>query len=163
MANRRSTDVYIVCGLVVLALGAVVVALAFPGTRAGDQIGDFIARTLGPDDFSHAQRVPVCAGGAVLCVIDGDTLRYGEDRLRLQNIDAPEIFEPGCDAERQLGLASRDRLAELLSAQAFRVLYDGTDRFGRRLVELRNEDGSLGAQLVDEGLAHWFEDRLTWC
>ncbi len=164
MANRRTTDAILLSVLLALVLGAVFVALAFPHTRVGDGIGVFLARVLGPDDFSYAGPVPICRGGAnIMCVIDGDTLRYGEDRLRLSRIDAPEIGEPACDNELRLGLVARDRLSELLSVQGFRVLYDGTDRFGRTLVELRSEDGSVGSQLVGEGLAHWFEDRQSWC
>jgi endonuclease YncB( thermonuclease family) len=150
--------------LAAFVLGAVFVALAFPDTRVGSGVGAFLARVLGPDDFSYAEPVPICRGGAdMMCVINGDTLRYGEDRLRLSRIDAPEIGEPACDAELRIGLVARDRLSELLSMQGFRVQYDGTDRFGRALVELRSARGSVGSQLVDEGLAHWFEDRQSWC
>ena len=41
------------------------------------------------------------------CVIDGDTIRIGGVKIRLEDIDAPEVFSPKCPSERARG--NRDR------------------------------------------------------
>ena len=37
------------------------------------------------------------------CVIDGDTIRYGGIKIRLEDIDAPEVFSPKCASEATRG------------------------------------------------------------
>jgi endonuclease YncB( thermonuclease family) len=36
-------------------------------------------------------------------VIDGDTIRYGGAKIRLEDIDTPETHEPRCASEAALG------------------------------------------------------------
>ena len=45
-----------------------------------------------------------CHGGMrVTCVVDGDTLWLAGDKIRLADINTPEVTRPGCPAERALG------------------------------------------------------------
>ena len=37
------------------------------------------------------------------CVIDGDTIRLGGVKIRLEDIDAPEVFSPKCPSELARG------------------------------------------------------------
>lgn len=46
----------------------------------------------------------------VNCVVDGDTLRFKGEKIRIVDIDAPETSKPACPAERQAGEEARDRL-----------------------------------------------------
>jgi micrococcal nuclease len=38
------------------------------------------------------------------CVVDGDTFWLEGEKIRIADIDTPEISEPKCDAEYQLGM-----------------------------------------------------------
>jgi endonuclease YncB( thermonuclease family) len=54
--------------------------------------------------------------GAALIVIDGDTIRSDEERIRLEGIDAAEIGHAKCEAERRLGALAKHRLEQLLDS-----------------------------------------------
>ncbi|MBD3762454.1 thermonuclease family protein [Rhizorhabdus sp.] len=92
------------------------------------------------------------------CVVDGDTVWIEGERIRLLDIDAPEM-EGKCPAERVMAIRSRDRLIELLRERPFAIQRQGTDRYGRTLARL----GSVGDQLMREGLARRWGDRRGWC
>lgn len=68
-------------------------------------------------------------------VIDGDTLRCGDERIRLLGIDAPEI--KGCREGRVCvegnPIASRDSLRALATGRALTIQRVGKDRYGRTL------------------------------
>jgi hypothetical protein len=57
------------------------------------------------------------------CVIDGDTIRNDGFTIRLEDIDAPETYEPRCPSELSLGERATNRLLELINAGAFEVVY----------------------------------------
>ncbi|TVP68889.1 MAG: thermonuclease family protein [Nitriliruptor sp.] len=122
-------------------------------------------------DASAAQRpegVPADAEPAIVDrVVDGDTLRViappggtipdgGSIRVRLLNIDAPELARDGRDAEC-LAEASSDRLEELLPPTALVWLaadVEDRDRFDRPLRGVWTEDGVFANELLAaEGLA----------
>jgi len=127
------------------------------GDRAALQLA-----TAALDDF------PVCTGaGQPDCVIDGDTIRYGGVRIRLEDIDAPEVFSPKCASEAALGQRATDRLEELINAGPFQVVQAGRrdeDHYGRKLRVLMRDGRSLGDILIAEGLARpWDGSRHSWC
>lgn len=101
------------------------------------------------------------------CVVDGDTLRYGGERIRLADINAPEVFSPQCDQEAWLGRRATRRLQELVNAGPFEIASSGLrdeDRYGRKLRLLKRDGRSLGDILVFEGLAHpWRGHKEDWC
>jgi micrococcal nuclease len=101
------------------------------------------------------------------CVIDGDTIRYNGLTIRLEEIDAPETYEPRCPSELALGERATNRLIELINAGAFEVVYRGDhdqDRYGRKLRVIERDGRSLGDVLVAEGLARrWDGARRSWC
>ena len=108
-----------------------------------------------------------CAGsGRITCVVDGDTIWYQGIKIRLADINTPEISQPACAYERELGERATLRLTALLNAGPFTLLRNGRDedRYGRKLrVILRNGE-SLGGVLVAEGLAEqWQGRRSDWC
>lgn len=97
-------------------------------------------------------------------VTDGDTIRCGDERVRLLGIDTPELFSPRCPREKQQARAAKDRLAELLRAGTMTLDRDGADRFGRTLATVRVDGVDVGAVLVREGHAReWTGRRETWC
>src|SRR3546814_14718218 len=73
------------------------------------------------------------------CVVDGDTFWLEGEKIRIADIDTPEISEPKCDAEYQLGMKATHRLRDLLNEGAFEFRPIGNrdeDRFGRKLREI---------------------------
>ena len=101
------------------------------------------------------------------CVIDGDSFHLGGRPIRIADIDAPEVSEPGCLREAELGRQAAERLLVLLNAGPFTLEQPrgtGHDRYGRELRLVMREGRSLGAQLVAEGLARaWDAPSGDWC
>jgi micrococcal nuclease len=101
------------------------------------------------------------------CVIDGDTIRYGGTKIRLEDIDTPETHEPGCASEAALGRRATRRLLELVNAGPFQLARTGgsdEDRYGRKLRTIKRNGRSLGDVLIAEGLARpWDGARRSWC
>ncbi len=102
------------------------------------------------------------------CVVDGDTIWLNGDKIRIADIDTPEISNPSCAAEARLGERATERLTHLLNASAFAVLPnpDGRDEdpYGRKLRVLARGGESIGDMLVAEGLAHeWGAGQRSWC
>jgi micrococcal nuclease len=101
------------------------------------------------------------------CVIDGDTIRHGGVKIRLADIDTPEISSPKCAYEAALGHKAKRRLLELMNAGPIEVVYIGgpdVDRYGRQLRVIKREGRSIADTLVAEGLARrWNGARRSWC
>jgi micrococcal nuclease len=103
-------------------------------------------------------------------VVDGDTLDIDGERIRIANIDAPEIGHPQCDAEKRLGEVAKRRLKDLLANGRIEVVRgdpaDGRmkDRYGRTLAIILVDGQDVGVVLVGEGLAReWRGRREPWC
>jgi endonuclease YncB( thermonuclease family) len=109
----------------------------------------------------------LCAGASrPNCVIDGDTIRYRGLKIRLADIDAPEVFSPKCASEAARGKRATQRLLELINAGPFQLVSGGRDedRYGRKLRTITRAGRSVGATLVAEGLARpWDGARRSWC
>ncbi|MDK1389129.1 thermonuclease family protein [Sinorhizobium sp. 8-89] len=122
--------------------------------------------TMPPQDTITAS-FPICAAGArTTCVVDGDTFWIDGIKYRISDIDTPEIGEPKCAWERELGQRAKYRLQSLLNNGPFGLKAGprDEDKYGRKLREVYRLGRSLGAQLVDEGLAHrWIGFKQSWC
>lgn len=99
-------------------------------------------------------------------VIDGDTFRLGSERIRISNIDAPEM--PGgakCDAEANLALLAKDRLSGLLKpGDSLSITRQGVDRYGRTLALVAVNGGDVGLAMIEARLAiKWDRRRHDWC
>lgn len=104
---------------------------------------------------------------ATYIVVDGDTIKapYGVT-YRLLGYDTPETRFAKCDAERDLGLAAKERLEQLLEQGEVRVLESGReDRYGRSLASVTVDGRDVGDILIHEGLARPYEGgkRASWC
>lgn len=101
------------------------------------------------------------------CVIDGDTIRYGGEKIRLMDIDAPETHEPKCASEAALGERATLRLLELMNAGPITIVRVGSrdrDRYGRQLRIIQRDGRSITEVMVSEGLARrWDGRRRSWC
>ncbi len=109
-----------------------------------------------------------CSGSKrVTCIVDGDTFWLRGEKIRIADIDTPEIGKPQCAQELALGQKAKMRLQALLSAGPFemRPLPDRkADQYGRSLRILMRNGQSIGDKLVAEGLARiWEGRRRPWC
>lgn len=89
-----------------------------------------------------------------LTAIDGDTIRAGNERLRLLGIDAPELH--GCRKGRVCvpgdGRQSKAALARLLTGR-IRIDRVSRDRYGRSLVHVYADGRNVACVMVREGQA----------
>jgi endonuclease YncB( thermonuclease family) len=100
-------------------------------------------------------------------VIDGDTFDYGGMRVRIADIDTPEV-NGRCASEIALAARATRRMRTLLAAGPFELnsLPNGRDedQYGRKLRIVTRGGQSLGDVLVAEGLARtWTGRREPWC
>ena len=96
------------------------------------------------------------------CVVDGDTIWWAGEKIRIADIDTPEM-NGQCPSEARRAVAARNRLTQVL-ADGFRIHRQGQDRYGRTLAVLTVNGRSAGDILVSEGLARtWSGRREPWC
>jgi micrococcal nuclease len=154
-----------VAGLAMAVLLAAAV-LSVDWDRVGAEVGGKIGAQVGDIVASVTEQYGICDGAGWNCVIDGDTFRQNGVKIRIADIDAPEVFDFKCGSELALGDRATRRLRELLSAGPFALeLIDrDEDVYGRKLRIVTRDGQSLGAQLVNEGLARrWTGARRSWC
>lgn len=118
----------------------------------------------GPAAAAGTKSFPVCGEARRGdCVVDGDTFWLRHEKIRIVNIDTPEL-QARCPAERALAERARDRLAALLDVGRPRLRRFGRDQYGRTLAGVRVGDRDVGAVLIGEGLARrWDGRRHPWC
>ncbi|MEX2697500.1 thermonuclease family protein [Rhizobium mongolense] len=100
------------------------------------------------------------------CVVDGDTFWFEGEKIRIADIDTPELSPPRCEAERLKGEAAKSRLLSLLNAGNFSLAagFRDEDKYGRKLRTVSRAGNSLGDVLIEEGLARlWDGARQGWC
>lgn len=105
-------------------------------------------------------------GGGVNCVVDGDTIWLGGEKIRVADIDAPETHDARCASEQALGDQATRRLRQLLGGGAvtLRRIDRDRDQYGRKLRIVLVDGRSVGEALVDEGLARRYAGgRRPWC
>jgi endonuclease YncB( thermonuclease family) len=105
--------------------------------------------------------------GAGVRVIDGDTFALAGVRIRIADIDTPEV-RGRCAYETALAARATARMRQLLAQGDFDLhpLPGGRDEdsYGRKLRIVTRGGRSLGDVLVAEGLARtWSGRREPWC
>jgi len=107
--------------------------------------------------------MPLCgAARRITCVVDGDTFWLHGEKIRIANIDAPEI-RGRCEFERATARRATLRLARLLAGVGLSLARQGRDRHGRTLATVSGRS-DIGKQLVREGLARPWSGRMEiWC
>ena len=94
--------------------------------------------------------------GAPCHTLDGDTIRCGDERIRLLGIDAPEL--PGhCRAGRKCApgdpVASTDHLRALVRMRPLTIRRTGQDRYGRTLAAVYAGSVNLSCRQIELGYA----------
>lgn len=138
-----------------LLLLFVSLAMVTPGARAQSPIPGPIAADL-------------------VRVIDGDTVKVSAQiwidqfvtvSVRLKGVDAPELFRPQCEAERERARDAKAFVEAMLGAGAVTLLDISHDKYGGR-VDARIETAGgddVGAALIDQGLAVAAGAADPWC
>jgi endonuclease YncB( thermonuclease family) len=100
------------------------------------------------------------------CVVDGDTFWFAGTKIRIADIDTPELSPARCSYEKTLGLQAKARLQALLNKGPFSLAPADrdTDKYGRKLRIVNRNGSSIGDVLISEGLARpWIGHRDPWC
>ncbi|MGQ0810864.1 MAG: thermonuclease family protein [Nitrospiraceae bacterium] len=91
-------------------------------------------------------RQPQVLDGWQVHVIDGDTIRYGTERIRVRGFDAPELSASG-------GFEATQRLDQLLHEGQIRIVPHGHDTYGRIVADVYVNDRDVAEVLTNEGYA----------
>jgi endonuclease YncB( thermonuclease family) len=105
-------------------------------------------------------------GGGTNCVVDGDTLWFQGQKVRVADIDAPETHDYRCQSEKALGDKATQRLIQLVNSGpvSLQSIDRDEDVYGRKLRIVMVNGTSVGDTLVSEGLARYYEGgRKPWC
>lgn len=98
--------------------------------------------------------IPALLLAAAVTVVDGDTIRAGEERIRLLGIDAPEIH--GCRQGRVCvpgdGQASKRSLEAMMGGR-ISVQRVGQDRYGRTLAQVYADGRNVACEQIRRGQA----------
>lgn len=167
--RRKSSHRKIGSAIANLVVGALVAAAAFGAyqlSRAGGIEGVAALLSAPRQDLLSAS-FPICGDGPrVTCVVDGDTFWHQGVKIRIADIDTPELSPPRCEAERVRGEAAKRRLRELLNTGKFSLVagWRDEDRHRRKLRTVTRNGYSIGETLIAEGLARrWDRARRGWC
>lgn len=98
----------------------------------------------------------VCLAADGFKVVDGDSLEKGAERIRLLDIDAPEYLQFCYDAKGQKYMCGQKatEFMRLMVAKGISCLQNGEDKYGRSLVECRQDDGTvINREMVLNGWA----------
>ncbi len=101
-------------------------------------------------------------GEHINCVADGSTFWYKGEKIVIADIVSPGIDNARCDGERKAGFAAKLRLLNLLNAGSFSMNAAGQPDKGAAPRVISRDGRSIGAQLVDEGLARK-PGKGAWC
>lgn len=102
-----------------------------------------------------------------LTVVDGDTLRYRRESVRLIGFDTPETVFPQCRREKDLGDRATELLRALLTAAStIDLAFEANrDRYDRRLARVYINGEDLADLMIEAGLARAYDGgrRQSWC
>lgn len=114
-----------------------------------------------------ASELPICeTGPRHHCVVDGDTIWWKGEKIRLMGFDTPEKT-PHAHCEKEVVLADRatKRLQGLLGSGYMTIERKGRDKYKRTLAIIRVGGANVGDTLIQEKLARPYKGgrRKSWC
>jgi endonuclease YncB( thermonuclease family) len=106
---------------------------------------------LGPTLLAPPVQADTISGTAR--VVDGDTLDFAGQKVRLHGVDAPELAQTCTTAGQDwpCGTFARDLLARLVGQARLRCEVQDTDRYGRAVAICRDGTRDINATLVRAG------------
>lgn len=151
--------------MLAMMLGALAV-LGLQELDVGAWLTTAPAETAARGEEAITRIFAACGFVRVTCVVDGDTFWLDGTKIRIADINTPEVSSPQCAQEAALGRRATERLTQLLNAGPFTLarIDRDEDRYGRKLRIVRRDGQSVGMALVAEGLAEaWQGYRGSWC
>ncbi|WP_246710501.1 thermonuclease family protein [Martelella soudanensis] len=156
--------------------GAIAIIAAVPEASSFVQsigVPKSVLREIGRKAEKYGRQTTIETNAGEINVYDGDTIKIGGQRMRLLDIDTPEISKPRCSYEEKVGYLARDRLRELIGhAGSVEIIDSGTtDKYGRSLIHVQVDGRDAGKILVFEdlalryrgGSAAWNDRKRHWC
>lgn len=114
--RRRKRSAAVLC-TVIIAVGG---WLAYGGA---DALPGFATLVKTPTTDALSAVFSICGDShRTNCVVDGDTFWFEGEKIRIADIDTPELSPPRCEAERIKGEAAKSRLLTLLNAGKFSLV-----------------------------------------
>lgn len=99
-------------------------------------------------------------------VVDGDTFELSTgEKVRIQNVDTPELHPCRCAAECDLAAKARAFTVTALAGGSVNIERGRQDRYGRTVATVTVDGRDLGMMLIDAklGRAYMGGVRQTWC
>ena len=109
--------------------------------------------------------VPAYADGDVY-VVDGDSLKLGEQNVRLAHIDAPEYYQTCKRADKSTyncGIKAREKLESLLKLGELSCKTVGRDIYNRDMSECFAGRTNINLEMVRSGWAVVYKSRDAAC
>lgn len=99
------------------------------------------------------------------CVLDGSTFWVRGAKIRIADIETPDMDPPACPEAKNRGNAAKLRLLALLNQGAFTLQPSASeaDKDGVKYRMLYRQGRSLGMEMVGEGLAQPAGSHKSWC
>jgi endonuclease YncB( thermonuclease family) len=99
------------------------------------------------------------------CVVDGNTFWVRGAKIRIADIETPDIDPPACPEAKNRGTAAKLRLLALLNQGAFTLQPSASDadKEGLKFRTLYRQGRSIGMEMVGEGLAQPAGSHKSWC
>lgn len=100
----------------------------------------------------------------IATVVDGDTIRVRNGRVRIMGLDAPELHAR-CPQEAVMARQATERMRQLI-AGGVALEPHGHDRYGRVLAVVTDAQGrDVARVMIGEGLARAYSGgrREGWC
>ncbi len=134
----------------------------------------FIALALAnPGGAFTRETLPGPITAKMVRVVDGDTLavsalvwpgQHIDVKVRLADIDAPELFRPHCSAERIRAVQAREFLVRKTGKHVTLHAIHLGKYAGRVIARVETGGGEdLSRLLLQAGLARPMADRTPWC
>ncbi|MCL6741194.1 thermonuclease family protein [Sphingomonas sp. RB56-2] len=106
-------------------------------------------------------------GGGTNCVVDGDTIWFHGQNIRIVGLDTPETHDFGCADEKSLGDRATRRLHQLVNGGvvSLSTIDRDEDRYGRKLRIVKVDGVSVADTLIADGLAYRYNGgpKQSWC
>ena len=106
-------------------------------------------------------------GGGTNCVVDGDTIWFHGQNIRIVGLDTPETHDPHCANEKSLGDRATRRLHQLVNGGvvSLSLIDRDEDRYGRKLRIVKVDGVSVADTLIDDDLAYRYNGgpKQSWC
>jgi endonuclease YncB( thermonuclease family) len=146
--------------------GGVAGVVAFASALAAVALGIAVATYSKYDPAAAAQdaRFVQCYTGGPNCVVDGETVHVGGEKVKIAGLDAPRITDSACDQERSRGIEAAVRLAELLNGGKVTVGDTFRDTYGRDVRKVQVDGQDVGATMISEDVAREYDGEAhDWC